>query len=153
MVLAELAYNDDIINVSELKKNWPQWGERARNKPVTILYKDDPLTLISRKYIGELTKKMYYTNLMVSFCQGYLEDKSGRRGTLPWAAYLKSADRRTLLRELMSAYEESYAKDDWMIVQNVVDDWKATAEVESNPRLAKALMADEDSSQYIEIKD
>jgi len=153
MVLAELAYNDDIINVSELKKNWPLWGERARNKPVTILYKDDPLTLISRKYIGELTKKMYYTNLIVNFCQGYLEDKSGRRGALPWAAYLKSADRRIFLRELMSAYEESYAKDNLMIIQNVVDDWKATAEVESNPRLAKALMADEDSSQYIEIKD
>lgn len=153
MVLAELAYNDDIINVSELKKNWPQWGERARNKPVTILYKDDPLTLISRKYIGELTKKIYYTNLVVSFCQGYIKDKSGRSGALPWAAYLKSADRRAFLRELMSAYEESYAKDDWMIIQDVLDDWKATAEVESNPKLAKALDEEDNPSKYVKIKD
>lgn len=153
MVLAELAYNDEIINVTELKKNWPQWGERARNQPVTILYKDDPLTLISRKYISELTKKIYFTYLVVSFCQNYIGDKSGRGGALPWAAYLKSADRRIMLRELLSAYEESFVKDDWAIIQNAIDDWKATAEVESSPALAKALLADEDPSKYVEIKD
>lgn len=151
MVLAELAYNDDIIKVSELKKNWPHWGERARNQPVTILYKDDPLTLISRKYISELTKKIAYTNLVISFCQGYLEDKSGKRSALPWATYLTSVDRRTFLRELMGAYEESYAKDDWTIIQNVIDDWKATAEVESNPKLAKILAKEDDPSKYVKV--
>ena len=153
MVLAELAYNDEIINVTELKKNWPQWGERAQNQPVTILYKDDPLTLINRKYISELTKKIYFTNILVSFCQGYIEDKSGRRGALPWAAYLKSADRRIMVRELLSAYEESFAKDNWSIIQNALDDWKATAEVESNPKLAKALDEEDDPSKYVKITD
>lgn len=151
MALTELAYSDDIINVSQLKKNWARWVERAHDQPVTILYKDDPLTLISRKYISELTKKIFYTNLVVSFCQGYIEDKSGRGGALPWAAYLKSANRRIMLRELLSAYEESFAKDDWTIIQSVIDDWKATAEVESNPKLAKILTKEDDPSKYVKV--
>ena len=41
----------------------------------------------------------------------------------------------------------------WGALEEMLEDLKATAEVESNPRLAQALLEEEDQSKYVEIKD
>jgi len=152
MVSNTVAFSDEIITSSELKRHWSQWIKKAHDHPVTIMYKNDPLALVSRKLINELSKQIYYTYLLVSFSQNYIENRTGRRSALSWAAYLSDRDRRDFFKELLSAYEESYAKDDWSIIQDVLDDWKATAEVERSPELSKALMAEEDPSKYVKLE-
>ncbi|MFC1869896.1 hypothetical protein ACFLYE_01335 [Chloroflexota bacterium] len=153
MVLKDVAFSDDVINSTQLLRNWGKWAARANQHPVTFLYKGDPLTIISRNHIGKLEKKLYYTSLVFMFCQESIEGKIDDSSALPWSKYLSKSDRDALFYELINSYKESDAKDDWDIIQNVLDDWKATAEVESSPKLAKALLAKEDPSKYVRIKD
>lgn len=151
MVLAEFAFSDDIINVSELKRNWGYWVAQAHDHPVTILYKDDPLTLVRRKHISELSKKIYYTNVVAGVCRGAIKGKD-KGSTLPWVAYLNDTDKENFFGELLDAYTEAYAKDDWEIIQNTIDDWKATSEVARNPKLSKRLMERDDPSRYVKVE-
>jgi len=153
MLLGEVAFSDDVINSTQLLRNWGKWAERASQHPVTFLYKGTPLTIISRNHISKLQRKLYYTYLVFIFGQESIEDNIDKYSSLPWAKYLSKPHRDELFYELLAAYKESDAKDDWDIIQNVLDDWKATAEVESSPVLAKALLVEEDPSKYVEIKD
>jgi len=148
----EVAFGDDIINATELKRNWGHWVAQAYDHPITILYKNDHLTLTRRKYISEMSRRMYYTYLVASICRGVMASKDISH-TLSWAAYLNDTDKGNFFTELLNAFEESYAKDDWGIIQDVIDDWKATAEVERSPKLSKALRARGKPSEYVEIKE
>lgn len=153
MAISDIAFNDEVIKSTQLMRNWSHWATRANNHPVTIMYKNNPLTLISRRRISELNKKLHYTSLIFNFCQGIIEARPDKNSYLPWVAYLSDDLKKKLTKELLDAYDESDAKDDWSILQDVIDDWKATAEVESNPALAKTLLKEEDPSKYVEIKD
>jgi hypothetical protein len=153
MVLNNIAFSDDVINSTQLLRNWGKWATRAGQHPVTFLYKGDPLTLISRNHISKLEKKLYYASLVFMFCQESIEGKIGDNSSLPWAKYLSKPHQDALFYELINAYKESDAKDDWDIIQNVLDDWKATAEVESSPRLAKILDEEDNPSKYVKITD
>ena len=153
MVLNEIAFGDEVINSTQLLRNWGKWATRANRHPVTFLYKGDPLTIINRSHICKLEKKLHYTTLVLMFCQESIEGRISDSPSLPWAKYLNKTHLDALFYELISAYKESEAKDDWDIIQNVLDDWKATAELESNPTLAKSLLAEGDPSKYVQIKD
>jgi len=151
MALTDIAFSDDVINSSQLKRHWKHWISQVYQHPITIVTKDEPLILIKRKDISELTRKMYYTYLVVSFCQRYIKERSGKGSALAWTEYLGTADMREFFKELLKAYEESYNKDDWSIIQDTLEDWKATAEVESNPELSKLLKAKLEPSSYVEV--
>ena len=153
MVLSDIAFSDDVINSTQLLRNWSKWAAQASQHPVTFLYKGDPLTIINRNHINRLEKKLFYTSLVFIFCQESMEGNMDSYSSLPWAKYLNKPHRDELFYELLNAYKESDAKEDWNIIQTVLDDWKATAEVESNPALAGALLTEEDPSEYVEIKD
>jgi len=153
MVLPDIAFDDEVIKSTQLIRNWGHWATKAANHPVTIMYKDNPIILISRRHISELNKKLHYTSLIFNFCQGIIEGEADKNSSLPWVTYLSDDLREELAKELIDAYRKSDAIDDWSILQDTIDDWKATAEIESNPNLAKALLAEEDPSKYVEIKD
>ena len=152
MVISELAFSDDVINSTQLIRNWSHWAAKAHNHPVTILYKDAPITLISRRYISELSQKLHYTYLIFSICQ-FIEGRADSCDALPWINYLNDDLRQEFFQDSLSAYAESDAKNNWNIIQEIIDDWKATAEVESSPILVRALLAGEEPSEYVEIKD
>lgn len=152
MVVSDLAFSDDVINSTQLIRNWGHWAARANNHPVTILYKDAPITLISRRHISELNQRLHYTYLIFSACQ-FIEGRIDNCDFLPWLAYLNDDLHQEFFRDILSAYMESEAKSNWGIFRDAIDDWKATTEVASNPKLSKRLMEKDDPSKYIEIKD
>lgn len=152
MVVSDIAFNDEVIRSTQLLRNWGHWAKKASTIPVTIMYKNNAITLISRRRISELNKKLYYTSLIFNFCQGIIERSDDKNSSFPWVAYLSDALKEECTKELLNAYRKSDAKDDWTILQDAIDDWKATAEVESNPKLAKILMAKKAPSQYVKAK-
>ena len=152
MVISDLAFSDDVINSTQLIRNWGHWAARAHNCPVTILYKDEPITLISRRYISELSRRLHYTNLVFSIYQ-FVEGRTGGCEALPWMNYLNEDSRREFFEDVLSAYTESDAKSNWSIIQDTLDDWRATAEVMSNPELSKRLLEKGDPSKYVGITD
>jgi len=152
MPVLDIAFNDEVIKSTQLMRNWGHWATKASSHPVTIMYKDNPITLISRRRISELNKKLYYTSLIFNFCQGIIDGRADKNSPFPWAAYLSDDLKEDFTKELLDAYGESDAKNDWSILQDAIDDWKATAEVESNPKLAKILMMKGNPSQYVKAK-
>ena len=151
MVVSNIAFNDDVINATQLTRNWGHWAARARNHPVTILYKDDPITLVSRRHISEMSQRLHYTYLVFSVCQ-YIEGRTNSCDVLPWVTYLNNDLRQEFLRYILDAYMDSNAKSSWNIIQDAIDDWAATAEVASNPKLSKRLMEKDDPLKYVPIK-
>ena len=152
MVISDLAFSDDVISPTQLVRNWGHWAARAHNHPVTILYKDDPITLISRRYISELNQKLHYTYLIFSVCQ-FAEGRTDGCDALPWVAYLNDDLRQEFFEDILSAYTQSGVKSNWNIIQETIDDWRATAEVASNPKLSKRLLEMDDHSKYVEVRD
>lgn len=152
MVISDLVFSDDVINSTQLIRNWGHWAARALNHPVTILYKDDPITLISRRYISELNQRLHYTYLMFSVYQ-FIESRVNNCDVLPWVNYLNDDLRKEFFEDILNAYTESDAKGNWSVFQDTIDDWKATAEVASNPKLSKKLLEKDYPSKYVEVRD
>ncbi len=151
MVIRDLAFGDDVINTTQLTRNWSHWAKRAQENPVTILYKDAPITLLNRRYISELNQKLHYTHLILNVFQ-FVEGRIDNCDFLPWMVYLKDDMRQEFLEDALNSYMESSAKNNWAILQETLDDWMATAEVASSPKLSKRLLERDDPSQYVEIK-
>lgn len=150
-MLAAPTFNDEIINSTQLRSKLPQWLSKAREHPVTIMYKNAPLTIVNRRFIKELSERAHYTNLAVNYCQNYIERTVGR-SALPWASYLPDSAKREFFLEFLSVFQEAFAKDNWTIFEDLLHDWKATAEVASSPRLSKALLAKPDESKYVKLE-
>src|SRR5690349_6425758 len=70
-----------------------------------------------------------------------LEETAGRlEAVLPWAGPLPVASRVEMLRELALVARSAVAFDDVSPVAQLIQEWRATAEVEARPALRDRLM-------------
>ncbi|MDD5509202.1 MAG: hypothetical protein PHI12_00065 [Dehalococcoidales bacterium] len=150
MVLAPSVFNDEIINSTDLKNQLPKWLGAARCRPITIFYKGEPVTIINRKTLRDLTEKAFYTNLVVNFCQNYIQ-RTGVLTPLPWVAHLSDSEKREFFLELLKVYQEAFASDNWGILEEMLGDWEATAEIAKHPALSRKLLKKADKSKYVRL--
>ena len=52
-------------------------------------------------------------------------------------------------KQLLSAFNEVIQTKEWLVIEELLDDWKATVEVGGNPKLAEVLLAEEKPSEYV----
>lgn len=57
----------------------------------------------------------------------------------PWVKYLDADEQREFFDALLSAVQTTLQKKDVSILQQVIEDWRATAQVNANPKLSKIL--------------
>lgn len=149
--MTSTVFSDFIVNASDLRNNQKQWLERAYNSPITVSYGRRQLAIMNREQVGRLYAANYYLELVTRACDEFM--KENRSSTFPWVEYLSDDEKMQFHREILNRAIKSTLTGNWTQLENLIQDWKATAEVESSPELVKALMAKEDSSQYVEIKE
>jgi hypothetical protein len=142
--------SDDFINSKELRNNQKHWLERAYVTPVSIRSGDRKLVLINREQAKEVYLMNYYAQMVVGFCQ---ERSAGSKESrvFPWLRYLEEASVTEFHKQLLTAFNETVQTKDWLTFEELLDDWKATAEVASNSALSRELQAEEKPAEYIRL--
>lgn len=143
--------SDEVISPTQLRTNQKHWLDRACKNVVTIANGRKQLAIINRERISILYAQKHYMEMMLSYSQELA--KGLQFATFPWVEHLNSKDRVEFHNEFLSCIINSAITNDWTLAEYLLEDWKATAEVESNPILAEALLAEADPSKYVEIKD
>ena len=139
--------SDDFINSKELRSNQKHWLERAYSTPVSIRSGDKKLVLINREQARDVYLTNYYAQIVVGFCQERsIESKESR--VFPWLKYLREGQAEQFHKQLLACFNEVIRTKDWLSIEELLDDWKATAEVAANPALSKELLAEEKPSEY-----
>lgn len=149
--MVSTVFSDYIVNATDLRTNQRQWLEKAYNNPITVNYGRKQLAIMNREKVGKLYTANYYSELVLKACKEFMDEN--KSSTFPWIEYLSNEEKMQFHTELLSTTLKSIIIGNWTQLEYMIEDWKATAEVESNKKLAKALRAEVDSSHYVEIKD
>jgi len=144
-------FADSIVNATDLRKNQKRWLEKAYYEPITVNYGRKQLAIMNRDKVSKLYMANYYTEIVLKACQEFRD--SNESSIFPWVAYLHDAEKAAFYNELLNCTIELIITGNWNELELLIEDWKATAEVERDPELVKVLMAEGDSSQYVEVED
>jgi len=142
--------SDEVINPTELRTNQRHWLDRATENVITIVNGRKQFALINRERICKLYAQKYYSELILKYCQEV--NNKIESSTFPWTKYLNDEEKIELYNELLNTFSKSATIDDWSPVEHLLEDWQATAEINSDPKIAKALLAEEDPSKYVKLK-
>jgi len=146
--MVSTVFSDFIVSATDLRKNQRHWLETASQNPISINYGQKQLAIINRDIICNLYKEISYLEKAIKAHQEYLY---GRNETFPWLEYLSDEEKRQFHEELLNDVMKSIATHDWELVEELLQDWKATVEVKKNPEVVKALKDEGTSSKYVTI--
>jgi hypothetical protein len=142
--------SDDFINSRELRNNQKYWLDKAYQSPVSIRSGDKKLVLINREQARDVFLTNHYAQLIVEFCQERsVESKESR--VFPWIKNLPEKHIKQFHKQLLACFNRVIKTGEWLVIEELLDDWKATAEVAANPALSSKLMAEEKTSEYVEL--
>lgn len=149
--MATTLFSDEIVNPTDLRKNQKRWLDMAAVSPISIAYGKYNLAIYNREKIADIFRANYYLELAIKLCTSvYLNE---RIDVLPWVEYLDAADRVEFFHDFATCLLMSMTTGDWGKAENVLDDWKATAETLSNKKASEALKSRAHSkANYIELK-
>ena len=143
--------SDEVISPTDLRTNQRHWLDRASENVVTIVTGRKQFALISRERIGKLYAQKYYSELVLRYFQ---EVNSNIGSTIfPWVKDLDGEEKSEFNSELLSCIMQTIITNDWSSMEYLLEDWKATAEVNNNSEVAEALLVEESPSTYVKSKD
>ena len=140
-------FSDYVVNASELRNTQKHWLEEALKRPVTISYNRKSLAIVNRDQVRDLYIRLHYAELLLMACQDV--SKGRIFDELPWLEYLSMKEREQFIEELLKCFNQSIKTGNWDQMDNLIADWKATAEAESNPEVMTVLK--DNSSEYVSI--
>ncbi|MGD0780800.1 MAG: hypothetical protein ABR954_08535 [Dehalococcoidales bacterium] len=143
--------SDIVITPTELRTKQKHWLDRATENVITIANGHKKLALIDRERVSKLFAQKHYSELVIKYCQEI--EKKKKSDTFPWVEFLNNEGKLEFRDELLVNIMIAITTDEWLSMENLIEDWKATAETNSKPKIAKALLAKEDPSKYVNIKD
>ncbi len=149
-MVVETVFSDRVVNASDLRKNQRQWLEEALKRPVTVNYSRRQLAIMNRDQVRDLFIKVQFAELALAACRDI--DKGGIFEKLPWLEYLTVEDRAQFRDELLNAFLKSSKTGNWDDLDELISDWKATAETERSPEIVKALKEGETATDYVALE-
>lgn len=149
--MVSTVFSDTIVKATDLRTNQKHWLEKAYDKPITVSYGSKQLAIMNRDQVSKLYTTTYYLELVLKICDEF--EKNKKITTIPWAEYLSHEDQLKLHMDLLTTALRCTITSKWEQLEYVIQDWQATAEVESNPELAKALLEKDDPAEYVKLKE
>lgn len=143
--------SDVVITPTELRTRQKHWLTKAAENVITITNGHKKLALIDRERVSKLYAQKHYSELVIKYCQEI--EKNKKSDAFPWVEYLNDEEKLEFRDELLVNIMIAITTDEWLSMENLIEDWKATAEVNIKPKIAKALLAKEDPSKYVSVKD
>jgi hypothetical protein len=151
MNMATTFLSDAVISPTELRAKQKHWLDRANDSVVTIVSGHKKLALINRELISKLYAQKYYSELVLRYCHEI--EKKIKSDVFPWSVHLNDEEKLEFHNELITTIMSAIVTEDWQSMEQLIEDWKATAEANSNPNIRKALLTEEDPSKYVRIQD
>jgi hypothetical protein len=143
--------SDVVITPTELRTRQKHWLTKAAESVITITNGHKKLALIDRERVSKLYAQKHYSELVIRYCQEI--EKNKKSDAFPWVEYLDNEEKLEFRDELLVNIMIAITTDEWLFMENLIEDWKATAEVNIESKIAKALLVKEDPSKYVGIKD
>jgi hypothetical protein len=143
--------SDEVISSTELRANQKHWLEKAAEKAITIVNGRKQFALLNREHIRELYAQIYHTGLALNLCQEII--KKSKSMTFPWLQYLGDKEKKEFYDEYLEAIGMAMETHEWEAVEQLVEEWKATALIMKDPALVKELTKETNSSEYVRLKD
>ena len=144
--------SDEVINSTEFRTKLSRWFNEAYISPVSIMNGKKLLVLLNRERAKNMYQLNLYARLVVQFCQEQNVEKGKRSDVFPWIKHLDEKAVTEFHKELLSTFSDAVRDGDSSILEDMLNDWKATAEVASSPKLSKRLLEKDDPSKYVPIK-
>ncbi len=148
-MVIETLFSDQVVNASDLRKNQKQWLEEALKRPVTVNYSRKQLAIMNRDQVRDLFIKVQFAELALAACRNV--DKGSILEKLPWLEQLNAEDRARFRDELVNTFLKSSKTGKWDELEDLLSDWKATAETERSPEVVKALKEGETAADYVSL--
>jgi hypothetical protein len=142
-----IAFSDEIVNATELRNNLKHWLDLASRIPVTIAYGKHGLTIVPREKIARMLAQNHYQELAINLYADITAGKSSN--VLPWVEYLDENERREFLKELVRAIKRAVSDDNWVNLETLLVDWKATAEILQDKLAVTALKKRNSKNKYV----
>lgn len=143
-------FSDEIVNVSKFRGQQSRWLSMAAKRPITVTSGDIKVTILNRELVRDLYQQKYFLELVVQFCNEIDTGKDIK--TLPWVKYLDKEEQKEFRDELLNSILEAILTDNWSNIETLIEDWKATAETESDEEAMAALKSRVSKDKYIPRK-
>lgn len=150
MVTANLPFADTIVKASELRSKQKYWLDKAIHSPLTITNGNSSLTILNRKTISNIVQQQYYSRIALQYCSDILQQEKSHIFT--WLSYLDKKEQNQFHKDFIRSILKAIKTDNWDEVKEFLEDWQATAEVEHNPKIMKALSTKKKRSEYIPLE-
>ena len=148
--MTTVAFSDDIVNASELRSKQKYWFEKASSKPLTVTYGSRKLAIMDREVVHKLFLQKHYLGLVMKYCEEVLRGVDS--STFPWISYLDKEEREEFHNELITNVVKANTTNNWSDVDELLEDWEATAEANQDKGFIKSLEAKVSKGDYIPIK-
>jgi hypothetical protein len=140
---SETLFGDDVVQITEFKKRAKTYAERARQRPLTIVQGGvADLALVRRDLVGAALRQHHH---LIQAVDLLLSQVTGKPiSALAWANDLDAQERATFASQYAAAIQRAEAlghAEAWDAVDELVEDWTATAEALQNPELVDAVAA------------
>lgn len=138
---SRLLFTDQIVQITEFKRHAKAYADVARQRPITIAQGSTAdLTLASREMVGRVLRAREHLGGVMELLQNQLSGSSIQ--ALAWADKLGDEDLRTFVNQYTESLQNALGSDSdaaWEAVEELLEDWQATAEALDNAELHDAL--------------
>ncbi len=135
-------FGDDVVQATELKRNQRHWLDRARQiGGVTIIQgRRADLVLAPRRIVAENMETVQRVQLISQFLLEWIhaETEGGNLTNsiiFPWFADLDQAECQQFHTDLITVFARCVRQGDWTALDELLEDWQATAEANRTPDL------------------
>lgn len=143
--------SDDLINSTEFRNNQSRWLNKAYASPISIISGKKKLVLLNREYAKNMYQLNNYARLVAQFCREQHKGLIKKSEAFPWIEHLEEKEIARFHIELLSTFVDALRNDNSSIMEDVLNDWKATAEVAGDSQLSRRLLEEGAASKYVPL--
>ncbi len=151
--MAATMFGDQVVLATELKKKQRYWFDQARKTGgVTIVQgKVADLVLAPRQKVATAAQTVFHARTIAQFLRETISLKrSPTESTVfPWLRSLDGAEQESFVSEFVDAFARCSATEDWQPLEELLEDWQATAEAHRNPELLETWHTRGRTDEYI----
>ena len=150
-MVMETLFSDHVVNASDLRSNQKHWFEEALKRPVTINYSRKQLAIMNREHARDLFMRARFADLALAACRDL--EKGSIFETFPWLESLSKKEKTEFREGLLDCFAKASKTSRWNDMEDLIGDWKATAEAKQHPEIVKALKHEGSSADYVALSE
>jgi hypothetical protein len=140
--MAKTMFSDEVVLATDLKKRQRYWFDRARQTGgVTIVQgKVADLVLAPRQKVAAAAETALHARTAAQFLREVitLQRLPAESAVFPWLRELDDEEQQEFLQEFVDVFACCSTTGEWVQLEELLEDWQATAEAHRNPELMEA---------------